>query len=597
LKEIWVKKKGEESYADAVRGGSRQVWKGPTFSAKKQILPWMEASVVGQLRAEIELEQLREVFLKGGLSMVFLRSLGDNLVLMMPREGESMQALIKLNKEWFESVFESIEPWSDKCIASHKVVWVRCYGLPLSLWNKECFSKVVGDKASLASIGRATLLWENLEYASLQVRLPKSQSVRKAADMKINNNLYSILIEEEVTCGNGGSCRCISDDVGSSDSFSSSETYVEDSVSVNSCEEEGKAQGRLRQWPRGEVTGGEVNGQETLIGREVVGDGEGLEKKSKGLVPGQATSKGLVSQRDSAKSSNVETVHQIVSDAAAILKTCSQGPTASHNSTNPRADVAKLVVDEELSCSQHEPSVVLGHEEIRTTLFGKGLSHSLVQEEVGDGELLNEDAGPINKGGASVVRELRSGTNQFIHEGASVVREVGPNDKGGASVVRELRSGSNQLIHEGASVVRELEPRELSGICGQEVIKGGSGIRNQPPRGSQRTKGLGEMEEPSSLPRRSIRAWPAQVRYSASKAGTLSATTSEGDTNFCNSRFRALEVSVEPLKLWEMGKQMGIVCRRIEEEVVKEYQNMEERDVEFAQKIQEGLQKVSYADS
>ena len=239
-KEVWVKKKGEESYADIVRGGPRLVWKGPTFSVQKQILPWMEASVIGQLRADLDLDQLREEFLKGGLSTVFLRSLGDNLVLLMPREGESMQALIKLNKEWFESVFTSFEPWSEKCIASHKVVWVRCYGLPLSLWNKECFSKVVGDKATIVSIGKATLLWENLEYAVLQVRMPKSQSVGMAADMKINNNLYSIRIEEEVICGNRGSCMCIYDDGGSSDSVSSSETYVEDTASVNSCEEEGK---------------------------------------------------------------------------------------------------------------------------------------------------------------------------------------------------------------------------------------------------------------------------------------------------------------------------------------------------------------------
>ena len=612
-KAIWVKKKGEESYAEIVRGGPRQAWKGPTFSAQKQILPWMEASVVGQLRAELDLDQLREEFLKGGLSTVFLRSLGDNLVMLMPREGESMQALIKLNKEWFESVFTSFEPWSEKCIASHKVVWVRCYGLPLSLWNKECFSKVVGDKASLVSIGKATLLWENLEYAILQVRMPKSQSVRMAVDMKINNNLYNILLEEEVICGNRGSCRCNCDDVGSSDSVSSSETYVEETASVNSCEEEGKVRGRIRQWPRAEEIGGEANGEEVLIGREVVGDGEGLQKTTKGLVCGEATSKGLVSQRVSAKGfTNVETVHLIASDEAAILKTCNHGPTALHNSTNPRADVAKLVVDEELSCTQHESSVFLGHEVNRL--------------EVGDGELLSKDDGSVGRsvvrpeGGVSVVRSFGR-TNQPIHEGASVVRELEPKEvleirghevsKGGdgellskddgsvgRSVVRPeggvsfVRSSgrTNQHIHEGASVVRELEPREVLEIRGNEVSKGGSGIRNLSPRGSLRTKGLGEMAEPSTLPRRSIRVWPSQVRDSASKAGSFSATISDGDT-ICNSRFRDLDVTVEPLKLWEMGKQMGIVCRRIEEEVVKEYQSMEARDVEFSQKLEEGVTK------
>jgi len=121
------------------------------------------------------------------------------------------------------------------------------------------------------------------------------------------------------------------------------------------------------------MIGGEVNGEEVQVGREVVGDGEGQENTSKGLVRGEATSKGLVCQRVSAKSfTNVETVNQIASDEAAILKTCSNGPIASHYSTNPRADVAKLVVDEELSCTQREPSVFLGHEGNRSALFAMG---------------------------------------------------------------------------------------------------------------------------------------------------------------------------------------------------------------------------------
>jgi len=36
--------------------------------------------------------------------------MGDNLVLLTPKEGERMEDLIKLNKEWFDNVFEVIEP-------------------------------------------------------------------------------------------------------------------------------------------------------------------------------------------------------------------------------------------------------------------------------------------------------------------------------------------------------------------------------------------------------------------------------------------------------------------------------------------------------
>ena len=67
--------------------------------------------------------------------------------------------------EWFESVFDNIKLWYENHVAGHKILWIRCYGLPFSLWNEDCFSKVVGEIATLVSIDKSTLLWENLEYA------------------------------------------------------------------------------------------------------------------------------------------------------------------------------------------------------------------------------------------------------------------------------------------------------------------------------------------------------------------------------------------------------------------------------------------------
>ena len=50
-------------------------------------------------------------------------------------------------------------------------MWVRCYGLPLPLWSKECLSKVVGEVATLVDVDEATLAWECLEYARTGARV------------------------------------------------------------------------------------------------------------------------------------------------------------------------------------------------------------------------------------------------------------------------------------------------------------------------------------------------------------------------------------------------------------------------------------------
>jgi len=122
----------------------------------------MKNSVIGQFNVDLDFDQLGEGFVKGGMSMIKVRYLGDNLALLTPREGENMDDLIKLNKEWFESVFNNVEPWLEAHVAGHKIVWVRCYDLPIHLWNKNCFAKVVGEGATLVSIDKSTFLWENL---------------------------------------------------------------------------------------------------------------------------------------------------------------------------------------------------------------------------------------------------------------------------------------------------------------------------------------------------------------------------------------------------------------------------------------------------
>jgi len=167
-----------------------------------------------------------EEFIKGGMSRIKLRYMGDNLVLLTPKNGERMEEVIRPNKEWFVSIFEDIEPWSDTYEADHKIVWIRCHKLPVMFWNKDCFSKVVEEVASLVDIDESTLAWENLEYARLQVRLLKSCKVEITKEFKINGHVYNISLVEEWPSQGRGDCKCPEYHYTSSDSISSSETLV-----------------------------------------------------------------------------------------------------------------------------------------------------------------------------------------------------------------------------------------------------------------------------------------------------------------------------------------------------------------------------------
>lgn len=107
-------------------------------------------------------------------------------------------------------------------------------------------------------------------------------------------------------------------------------------------------------------------------------------------------------------------------------------------------------------------------------------------------------------------------------------------------------------------------------------------------------KGLADLGEPFSHPRRSARLSLryAQVASSANHRNKISLTSiSDKDINNCNSRLHHMCVMEEPPNLWEVGKKCGLFCRGEEDEVIKEYGSMEERDLEVVNCYKEGIEK------
>jgi len=119
--------------------------------------------MVGRMLYEFNFKMLQEEYIKGGMSMFSMKFMGDDLVLLSPKAEVSMEELVKLHNEWFNSVFEEIKTWSSSEVVSYKRVWVKCYGISFHLWSKECLSKVVGEVATVLEVDKATLSWDFLE--------------------------------------------------------------------------------------------------------------------------------------------------------------------------------------------------------------------------------------------------------------------------------------------------------------------------------------------------------------------------------------------------------------------------------------------------
>jgi len=144
--------------------------------------------------------------------------------------------------------------------------------------------------------------------------------------------------------------------------------------------------------------------------------------------------------------------------------------------------------------------------------------------------------------------------------------------------------------------------RNQSGLKSQYSPTAAEGVvgyayNSLPRRGKK--KRLSELGEPSTLPRRSVRLSEktSQAREILLPSEGLPTTLiSDGDINNCNACVRISGSSEEPTDLWVLGKQIGLACRGVEEEVVQEFQCMEDRDLEFEKNVEVGNLNAFFAD-
>jgi len=569
-KEVWKEKKGKKLYVEAVRGSSSQeIWKGPIIETKKQILPWMGNSVVGHMIADLDFSQLCEELVKGGINKIKTRYLGDNMVMLTPVDGECMEKLIKENRVWMESFFEVINSWSDEYLPGHKIVWVRCTGLPLSLWNRDCFAKVVEEVASLISIDEDTMNWENLEYARLQVRLLRSCNVRLSKAFKINGKIYNINIEEELPYGREGKSDCRYNQYDSSDSITSSETYVEDTIfSENNFNEdyhgsvaeeetigerERKEQEHPESLPRGSDTEGgilQVTVENSIMGKATCGQGENDIAPDSMSRPMQSKPKSVqdVINNLLVAVEAVKSIQPMLGSAHSFINTAQSLSIKGKNSVRISG---KTEVGESESVNEETPK-------------------KQVSKDLGEGE-----SSPITKNrglvSATSSNNLRGAVNQNVAEASegpqtSIINHGGVGMEGGKgdpkTIVMARFSGEDELEYGGNYLTPQYGWRQR-GLC--EI-----GETSRKPRWKYLTK-KGDMQNETICESRLV-------------LNSISNSFSEDGINNCNKRFWTSFDIDRPVKLWELGKQIGISCEANEVEAINEMVLMEKKDLKGKKK-------------
>jgi len=280
--------------------------------------------------------------------------------------------------------------------------------------------------------------------------------------------------------------------------------------------------------------------------------------------------------------------------------------------SNPtQSEVAKVVVDIECFINQKVTSEALGRVSKMEARFCEGGPYASAQEDEGNvgyvrqstQEVFGEGGtkgnvgygreNPLEGSEVSVSKEARKAILERRTSGFQVL------EGGMSSKKREGKGPLNHYVVQGVSVddgdVGLVSSGELSPLLLGVDGANEKSRSNSPPR-RRKKKGLSELGDSCPHPRRSVRLsliLPQAGSLEHHKDGLSSVSMSDRDIKICNSRLCAFVNLAEPSSLWVAGKQVGITCRGEEEEVVKEYGRMEDRDSKVALGSKVGVKNVS----
>ncbi|XP_057415098.1 uncharacterized protein LOC130709976 [Lotus japonicus] len=242
----------DSSLGDALKETPVEVWYGPPVP---QAEAWLERSMVGIIRNLDLIPSLQDAFILEGFKTIHVRYMGDDLALITGPRDMNLEETLDVSKEWLNDIFEVVYTWSPSVAHDHRVTWLRCSGLPLHMWTKECLAHLVSPVGTLMAVDGATLSFSRLDYARVLVRTSKLETIVVYKKVNANGGTYTIRINEEMNADISHCCNGPGS-VNDSDDFPSVWSGSEDKNDEESVFSETPDEGRGRDDDRFIATSG-----------------------------------------------------------------------------------------------------------------------------------------------------------------------------------------------------------------------------------------------------------------------------------------------------------------------------------------------------
>ncbi|KAK2376927.1 zinc finger CCCH domain-containing protein [Trifolium repens] len=176
----------------------KREWRGLSFETVEEDRVWARKGLIGMVNHVDEVPLLQQKILDVGITTVKIIPMGGRKVYIQPLEDEDLWDLIKDAEEFFNHWFVKIKEWSPKEIASDRTIWMRLYGVPVHAWRENFFKKILESTGEVITPDEDTCKRRRFDYARVLIRTSALSFINQVEKVKIDEDFFVVRILEEL---------------------------------------------------------------------------------------------------------------------------------------------------------------------------------------------------------------------------------------------------------------------------------------------------------------------------------------------------------------------------------------------------------------
>ncbi|CAL5334039.1 unnamed protein product [Camellia sinensis] len=136
---------GQRSFVEVLKGVTPTVARKECLSIKanEEDLEWFHGSVIVRFISEFSTVNIGNILKKKGLDHVMVRKGGGRDLVLTFKSQEELKSNLCNIKEWFKEWSQFVMEWKPGFfLEQERCVWLRCYGIPLNLWNSGTLNNI-----------------------------------------------------------------------------------------------------------------------------------------------------------------------------------------------------------------------------------------------------------------------------------------------------------------------------------------------------------------------------------------------------------------------------------------------------------------------